>query len=100
MFCSPILFHFITEFQEQVYLDFTFEASPSVDNCWVHNKLYRSKKDKPQGTWTIRQSHSVEAGLPEEVFLEESNTLGDDWWTVQKEYHQESRTGWSNNFTH
>jgi hypothetical protein len=49
MFCSPILFHFITQFQEQVYLDFTFEASPSVDNCWVHNKLYRSKKINPRG---------------------------------------------------
>ncbi len=49
MFCSPILFHFIIQFQEQVYLDFTFEASPSVDNCWVHNKLYRSKKINPRG---------------------------------------------------
>jgi hypothetical protein len=25
------------------------EASPSVDNCWVHNKLYSSKKINPRG---------------------------------------------------
>jgi hypothetical protein len=45
-------------------------------------------QDKTPGTLGMRP-HSGVAGLPEEVFLEEGNTLGDDWWTVQKEYNWE-----------
>jgi hypothetical protein len=38
-------------------------------------------QDKTPGTSGMRH-HSGVAGLPEEVFLEEGNALGDDWWTA------------------